>query len=108
MTLLESVFNHVALPPKLPGQRDVDIEDVEVNILTRLIDACRTLGALSGEELAGTWLTVGNSLRVCRDLNSGRLERATLLREFHELDRNLLILHVTQQNAALFVRRQRR
>jgi hypothetical protein len=52
MTLLESVFNHVVRPPKLPGQRDVDIEDVEVDILTRLIDACRMLGNLAGEELA--------------------------------------------------------
>jgi hypothetical protein len=108
MTLIESVFNHLVLPPKLPAQEDVDIEDVEADILTRLIDACGTLGTISGEELARTWLTVGNSLRVCRDLNSGRLERATLLREFGELDQNLLILHVTQQNAALFVRRQRR
>lgn len=108
LNLLESVFNHVVLPPKLPGQRDVNIKDLEFVILTRLIDACRTLGKLSGDELAGTWLTVGNSLCVCRNLNSGRLERATLLQEFYDLDQNFLVLHVTEQNAALIIRRQHR
>ncbi|RYP56983.1 hypothetical protein DL769_009768 [Monosporascus sp. CRB-8-3] len=51
MALLESVFNHLVLPPKLPGQQDPDIEGVTHNILTRLIRACDTLGNLSGQTL---------------------------------------------------------
>ncbi|KAK0740027.1 hypothetical protein B0T18DRAFT_490812 [Schizothecium vesticola] len=34
--LLESVCNHVVLPPKLPGRRDGDIERLERDILSRL------------------------------------------------------------------------
>ncbi len=107
MTMLESVFNHLVLPPKLPGQRDVDIEGIEHNILNRLIRACDTLGKLTGQEFAETWNSVGNSLRVCLNTNTGRLERASMLQEFSKLQLNdLLTLYVVEQNAVLLIRRQ--
>ncbi|RYP37538.1 hypothetical protein DL767_002846 [Monosporascus sp. MG133] len=49
MASLESVFNHLVLPPKLPGRQDPDIEGVTHSILTRLIRACDTLANLSGQ-----------------------------------------------------------
>ncbi len=106
MTLLESVFNHLVLPPRLPGQQDTDITDIEQSILTRLIRACDTLGRLTGPSLAPTWASVRHSLRVCRKINPGRLEKASLLQEFSTLrPKDLLILHVVEQNAALLIRR---
>src|SRR5277367_1138542 len=102
MTLLELVFNHLVLPPKLPGQRDPDIKGIEQSILTRLIRACGTLGKLTGQEFVETWASVRHSLRVCLNINLGRLEKASLLQEFCNLQRkDLLILHVVEQNAAL-------
>jgi hypothetical protein len=56
MALLESVFNHLVLPPKLPGQQDRDIEGIEQSILTRLIRACDTLGKSTGQQFL-LWLT---------------------------------------------------
>ena len=106
MALLESVFNHLVLPAKLPRQRDIDIEGIEHNILNRLISACDTLGKLTGQEFAETWASVGYSLRVCLNNNRGRLERASMLKEFCKLQRNdLLTLYVVEQNAALLIRR---
>ena len=106
MALLESVFNHLVLPPKLPGQRDIDIEGIERNILNRLIRACDTLGKLTGPEFTETWTSVGYSLRVCLNTNTGRLERVSMLREFCKLQRSdLITLFVVEQNAALLIRR---
>ncbi|KAF8867182.1 hypothetical protein BDZ45DRAFT_609382 [Acephala macrosclerotiorum] len=105
MALLESVFNHLVLPPKLPGQRDIDIESIEQNILTRLIRACDILGKFIDQQFAETWASLRHSLRVCLNINPGRLEKASLLQEFRNLQRNdLLILHVVEQNAALLIR----
>jgi len=106
MALLESVFNHFVLPPKLPGYRDIDSEGIERSILTRLICACDTLGNSTGSNFRDTWASVRYSLRVCLNINLGHLEKASVLKEFCNLQRNgLLILHVVEQNAALLVRR---
>jgi hypothetical protein len=107
MALLESLFNHLVLPPKLPGQQDTDTELINENILTRLIHACNTLGNITGQEFADTWASIGHSLRLCLHLNQGRLEKSSMLYEFCHLQPNhLLILHIVEQNAALLVRRQ--
>jgi hypothetical protein len=106
MALLESVFNHLVLPPKLPGHRDIDFEGIEQSILTRLIHACDTLGKLTGQQFKEAWASVRYSLRICLNINPGRLEKASVLQEFYNLQRNgLLILYVVEQNAALLVRR---
>jgi hypothetical protein len=106
MALLESVFNHLVLPPKLPGHRDIDFEGIKQSILTRLIRACDTLGKFTGEQFGETWASVRYSLCICLNINRGRLEKASVLQEFCNLQRNgLLILHVVEQNAALLIRR---
>ncbi|TVY43757.1 hypothetical protein LSUB1_G001260 [Lachnellula subtilissima] len=106
MALLESVFNHLVLPPKLPGHRDIGIEGIEQSILTRLIRTCDTLGKLTGQQFKETWASVRYSLRICLNTNPGRLEKASVLHEFHNLQQNgLLILYVVEQNAALLIRR---
>lgn len=107
MALLESVFNHLVLPPRLPGQQDVDIEGIKQSILTRLIRASDTLGKFTGQQYAETWASVRHSLRVCLNINPGRLEKVSMLQEFENLQpKQLLILHVVEQNAALLVRQQ--
>lgn len=106
MNLLESVFNHLVLPPKLPGHRDIDFDGIEHSILTRLLDACDTLGKLTGQELKEAWASICYSLRICIKFNPGRLEKASVLQEFQNLQKDgLLILYIVEQNAALLVRR---
>lgn len=106
MDLLESVFNHIVLPAKLPGNQDDNIDGVNGNILNRLLDACDSIAKLSGQDLAKAWELTHHSLRTCRQINQGRLERASLLEAFHNLQSNhYLILHVVEQNAALLLRR---
>ena len=105
MTLFESIFNHLVLPPKLPGQQDIDIEGIEQSILTRLIRACDTLGKFTGQQLGETWASVRHALRVCLKINPGCLEKVSMLQEFSNFQpKDLLILYVAKQNAALLVR----
>jgi hypothetical protein len=107
MALLESLFNHLVLPPKLPGQQDIDIERINENILTRLIHACNTLGNITGQEFVDTWALIGHSLHHCLHLHQRRLEKSSMLYEFRHLQpKHVLILHIVEQNAALLVRRQ--
>ena len=106
MALVESVFNHFVLPPKLPGQLDTNTEVIEHNILTRLIRACDTVSKLVGQEFAETWIFIRYSLRACLNVTQGRLDKTLMMQEFHNLQpKGILILHVAKQNAALLVRR---
>ena len=106
MALVESVFNHVVLPPRLPGQLDTDIEGIEESVLTRLIRACDTLGKFASQDYAETWTRLRHSLRICLNLNRGRLEKASLMENFRCLQpKDILILFVVEQNAALLIRR---
>lgn len=108
MKVLESVFNHLALPPKLPGARDSNIERVERCIVDRLFDAAVTLKDLLKGEYDETWDRVLDSLQICRDLNQrGTLERTSLFnafKELHQYDGANLIIHVAEQNAGLIIR----
>ena len=103
---VESVFNHLVLPPKLPGQQDIDIVSIQQSILNRLIHACNTLRKLTSQDFMETWTSVHQSFLVSLNVNAGCLEKASLLQEFSALrQKDLLILHIVEQNAALLVRR---
>ena len=101
MALLEVVFNHLVLPPKLPEHRDKAIEGIQQCILSRLIWSCDTLGKVTGPQYEETWASIRHSLRVALSVNLGRLEKTAMLQEF-----GLLILYVVEQNAALLIRRR--
>lgn len=107
-SLLELVYNHIALPPKLPGKRDTDVASVEKQLVNRLIKAADILGSTLEGEYGETWKYVRKSLEMCRELNSGGvLEKARLLEAFKSIqscDDKSLILHVAEQNAAIIVR----
>ncbi|KAF2647966.1 hypothetical protein K491DRAFT_722967 [Lophiostoma macrostomum CBS 122681] len=110
MSLLASVFNHLVLPPQLPGQQDEDLDGVGLDILARLTKAALTLGKLAGPDQAPAWDAVQQSLQRCHALHClGRLDKQVLFSAFQQFDRGQpLILHVTEQNAALIIRQDSR
>lgn len=107
--LIESVFNHVALPPQLPGKYDRAIEETEGALLDYLLAACRTARELTSNRLAGQWHwdCIYRSLQTCKMINiGGKINKAILLNECQSLGRKeVLLLHVTKQIAGLLVRR---
>lgn len=107
MATIEPVFNHLVLPVKLPGHQDKDPEVVSGAILSRLLNACVALGQLAGDEWVETLETVQRSLSRCQGIGQRIVEAKQLLYDWSDLRaRDLHILHLTEQNAALLVRRR--
>lgn len=105
--LLESLANHVALPPKLPGQRESQLDQIEQALTDRLLDASRTIRDLTNGEISQQWDSIRYILQTCKNINAGgKLDKNSLLTEFRRLERKkVLILHVAEQNAGLLIRR---
>lgn len=105
MASLDTIFNHLVLPSRLPAQQDTDLEVIEENVLNRLIHASETVENLTGQEFATTWTSLRYSLQIGLGLKLGHLDKASLLEAFSGLkDNNLLILHIEEQNAGLLLR----
>ncbi|KAF7169283.1 hypothetical protein CNMCM5623_002079 [Aspergillus felis] len=100
-------FNHVALPPRLPGNHDsnTDTEKVNRELVVRLlwsVDALRS----ACDKLA-IWNAIEKLLRTCTRLNGNTfINRDAALCAFKEIvPGDALILHIAQQNACLCLRR---
>lgn len=100
-TRLESLVNHVALPPRLPGRQDGKLNEIESDLIAFLMNAASKVD--SGNELGD----LRRSLQTCKVVNADRrLRKSSLLTAFRELQVDeFLILHVVEQNAALVIRR---
>ncbi|KAI1753021.1 hypothetical protein F4782DRAFT_95691 [Xylaria castorea] len=109
LDLLGSVFNHLVLPPKVPGAQDIHIDAVSRNILTRMIHATNTaINLASDVPWREAYQNLQDSLQACLELNRGRLERSSLLKHLQKLDLGkVIILHVKEQNAGLLIRRDK-
>ena len=104
-SLLESVFNHVVLPPKLPGCRDPNDQAVGDNLQTRLLGACEALRALPGQRAHRCWRFVRQQLLICLDLHRCRFDRASIRRAFSSLSVDCpVVLYIEEQNCAILVR----
>jgi hypothetical protein len=104
---LESLVNHVALPPQLPGKQEHETEQIECALTGCVLDAARTLRDLTKGELSNQWDRIRDTLQICKTVNAGgKLNKTSLLTEFRRLEhKGLLILHVAEQNAGLLIRR---
>ena len=103
-SFVELLFNHVVLPPQLPGRADSTIHQVECGLNERLQNCTSILLELTHRDI---WGSLGVVLSVCKTLNArGKLNSTFLLSRFQNLEHgNLLILHISEQNAALIIRR---
>jgi hypothetical protein len=107
MDHLHAVFNHLVLPPKLPGEQDKNLEAISRDILKRFIQASETAQSLAPQPVAQQFQSLQTSLRSCLSLNRGHLEKTALRQHFIQLQPNrMLILHINEQNAALLIRRE--
>jgi hypothetical protein len=102
---LELVFNHLVLPPKLPGSRDAEIEGIERQITIRLLDATNAFRDLSSGKSFEACDHIQKSLQVCQVVNdNGQLNKILLLDAFQRFqNREGVILHVAEQNAGIFI-----
>lgn len=104
---LEGVFNHLVLPPKLPGGQDPHLEEEAQDFVTRLVAAVVTLDKATDEAYTQHLSSLSQSLHLCGQLNRGGLDKDTLSAAFKDLGDAPLILYVAEQNAALIIRQTR-
>ena len=106
MSVLMEVFNHLVLPPQLPGKQDTNIESTGGAIIIRLIHATSTLSRLASHGQTPPWYAIRQYLRRCQCLHiNGRLEKRTLISTFCNFNEEQpLLLHIAEQNAALIIR----
>jgi len=106
---LETVFNHVALPPRLPDQHEKSIDQIERALADRMLDAVKIVRNFTDGHFSSHWEHTRRILQVCKTVNTGgRLNKTSLLTELRDLQhRDILILHIAEQNAGLLVRRER-
>jgi hypothetical protein len=105
--MLDLLFNHIVLPPRLPGKEDGRIEDIEHGLITRVLLASRTVRDLVDISFRDRWDSIRRSLQACKAVNlGGKLDKKSLLTELRCLQsEDILILHIAQQNAGLLIRR---
>ena len=103
---LESVFNHVVLPPRLPGTQDTWTEEVDRELLSRLQDAIKSPKASSKDEDCSVWQAIQESLQTCGLVHDdGYINKTALLQAFDDLKpRHAIILRIQEQNAGLLIR----
>ena len=105
--LLQSLINHIALPPKLPGKADEGLDEINDCLVTRLLQACRDVRNNAHGEIVNALESARYILQLAKELNAdGGLNKASMLSTFSQLKAgDTLILHVTQQNAVVLLSR---
>ncbi|RDA90702.1 hypothetical protein CP533_4956 [Ophiocordyceps camponoti-saundersi (nom. inval.)] len=102
MDLLESVFYHLVLPPKVPGVFDCNAEAIAADLLSRLLRACQTLKNDPDDE----WSLVTRCLRMGKGIVDASFDAQHLLDDWSDLGPgDLYIIRLQAQNAALLIRR---
>jgi hypothetical protein len=103
-SLEEHLFNHLCLPPRLPSRQETRPLEIQNALLERVLKVCKDF---TSQSLEGDWDSLRRHLQICKTLNfDGNLNKTSLLKAFRELQANdLLIVHVTAQNAGLLIRR---
>lgn len=106
-TIWDTLAQHVSLPSRLPGSLEARTEHVEQALVERLHDTCRFLRDLTDGTFRDTFDHLRRTLISCKTVNAGgRLNKTTLLSAFRDLQNDdVLILHVSEQNAGLLIRR---
>lgn len=105
---LESLFNHIALPARLPDRVESQSNALENSLIDRVLASVKQLSGLTNDRYGKHLECIRRSLHASKVVNTnGRLNKATLLTAFRELSGDdFLMVHITEQNAAMIIRPQ--
>lgn len=103
--LLLQLYHHVILPRKVPSQEDKCLADIQDDLAARLCDAVKSVIQHAPLDDHSSLDALRLALSTCRTLNANRaINSDVLCKGLQQLSaKQALILHVTEQNAALFV-----
>lgn len=78
--ILRLVFNHIVLPPQLPGENDDSAEDVERDLTRRMTDAVKTLRSNSDSDTTAVWQSIEESLQALHSITEdSHIKKVSLL-----------------------------
>ena len=104
---LEYLFNHIALPPRLPQKNETKLEIFEKALTESLLKWASIFRNEVGNKWTGLWDSVINTLFNCDTLHAGgKLNSSSLETSFSQLGQGqCLLIYVAQQNAGLLIYR---
>ncbi|RYP73457.1 hypothetical protein DL771_003629 [Monosporascus sp. 5C6A] len=73
---LRGLFNHIALPAKLPQRQDADVGGIQSALVDRLIDACKIMRDSQEGLCQQIWDFLRISLQSCKTLNVNDTQNA--------------------------------
>jgi hypothetical protein len=109
-TLLLQLYHHTVLPRNVPGRENKNLYQIEGGLVRRLADAVKLLVPHAPLGDLPSIDAIRLALSTCGSLNvDGKIDQNLLIKELRQLDaKQALILHVTEQNAALLVYQHQR
>jgi len=111
---MESLFHHFALPQRLPGSEEDNLDEIEGAFVNRLDRAAWTMRTTSGQEsdtlglkITAAWQSIRRLLFAAKTVNPGGIVNgAKLQAELGSMAVDgALLVYVGSQNAALFIYR---
>lgn len=107
--IIQSAFNNIVLPPKLPGRHDSDSGIIDKVLTERMGRAVEFLLDQSSSTINDVWIYLGLSLEICQDIHHGGfVNKKSLVEAFHRLRPGIaIILLIAEQNAGLLIYQDR-
>ncbi|EPE04337.1 hypothetical protein F503_01341 [Ophiostoma piceae UAMH 11346] len=107
MATLEQAFNHIVLPPEIPGKEDANPDDIGYDLVRRLRRACDALKSITGSSFQQGWQLLDAALEGSQHIIGGPLTKSNLYPIFAQVakENGFACLHMKEQNAALIMYR---
>ncbi|KAL3476926.1 hypothetical protein BJX99DRAFT_258041 [Aspergillus californicus] len=104
---LLSTFNHVVLPPNIPGAAETQNEDLENDLICRLLDSVKILKQKAEDDSLPTWQLVENTLKISSLANQGEMcNKSALVKVLRRISPDhALMVRIREQNAGLLIRK---
>ena len=107
MATLEQAFNHIVLPPEIPGKEDANPDDIGYDLICRLRRACDGLKGTTESSFQQGWQLLDAALESAQHIIGGPLTQTNLYPIFAKVAKEdgFALLHMKEQNAALIMYR---
>jgi hypothetical protein len=107
--ILDALYNHLILPPRLPAKEDGKVDQVEFQLMSRLLNTAHLVRDQTRHIYASQYDVIVRSLKSCCNMNANHtLNKRAMLHELAVLQSpGVLILHVAEQNAGLLIWRHK-
>lgn len=103
LDLPHQLYNHIALPRKVPGEEDRNMFHINAGLLARMLSAIGKLTHYTAADLQPCMDGLRDTLEASQRLNEST-SKPILLKQFRNLNcHHMIVLHINPQNCGLLV-----